>query len=71
MRRAAGHGWRRLGRAVQLAHAAGMTVTPYTFRSADAATAGYADVGAEMAHYLYDLGVDALFTDNPDRFPRR
>ena len=24
-----------------------------------------------MAHYLYTLGVDALFTDNPDRFPRR
>lgn len=56
---------------VRLAHDAGMTVTPYTFRSADAAKAGYADVGAEMAHYLYDLGVDALFTDNPDRFPRR
>jgi glycerophosphoryl diester phosphodiesterase len=56
---------------VQLAHDAGMTVTPYTFRSTDAAKSGYADVGAEMTHYLYDLGVDALFTDNPDRFPRR
>jgi glycerophosphoryl diester phosphodiesterase len=23
-----------------------------------------------MWYYLYDLDVDALFTDNPDRFPR-
>ena len=22
-----------------------------------------------MAHYLYTLGVDAVFTDNPDKFP--
>ena len=54
---------------VALAHAAGMTVTPYTFRAA--ATPGFASVEAEMAHYLYTLGVDALFTDNPDKFPRR
>jgi glycerophosphoryl diester phosphodiesterase len=54
---------------VELAHAAGMTVTPYTFRSA--ATAGFPSVDAEMAHYLYTLGVDAVFTDNPDKFPRR
>ena len=54
---------------VGLAHAAGLTVTPYTFRSA--ATPGFESVDAEMAHYLYTLGVDALFTDNPDRFPRR
>ena len=52
-----------------LAHAAGMTVTPYTFRSAS--TPGFPSVDAEMSHYLYTLGVDALFTDNPDRFPRR
>lgn len=54
---------------VRLAHAAGLTVTPYTFRSA--AAPGYASVAAEMEHFLYTLGVDALFTDNPDRFPRR
>lgn len=53
---------------VQWAHAAGLTVTPYTFRSA--ATGAHADVAAEMAHFLYTLGVDALFTDNPDQFPR-
>ena len=54
---------------VTLAHAAGMTVTPYTFRSAE--TGSFPTVTAEMEHYLYTLGVDALFTDNPDRFPRR
>ena len=46
-----------------------MTVTPYTFRAAG--LKGYPDVTAEMAHFLYDLDVDALFTDNPDKFPRR
>ena len=54
---------------VQWAHDAGLTVTPYTFRSAN--PGGFADVRAEMAHYLYTLGVDGLFTDNPDLFPRR
>jgi hypothetical protein len=24
-----------------------------------------------MAHYLYTLGIDAVFTDNPDQFPRK
>lgn len=54
---------------VAWAHAAGLTVTPYTFRSAD--TGSYPDVSAEMQYFLFDLGVDAVFTDNPDRFPRR
>ncbi len=54
---------------VKWAHAEGMTVTPYTFRSADTGT--FKDVTAEMSHYLYTLGVDALFTDNPDKFPRK
>ena len=53
---------------VRLAHAAGMTVTPYTFTTKDGPPAA---VTAEMAHALYTLGVDALFTDNPDLFPRR
>ena len=56
---------------VKWAHAEGMTVTPYTFRSSDAGKAGFKDVAEEMAHYLDKLGVDALFTDNPDKFPRR
>lgn len=54
---------------VRWAHAAGLTVTPYTFRSAD--TGGFKDVTAEMEHFLYTFGVDAVFTDNPDKFPRR
>lgn len=54
---------------VTWAHAAGLTVTPYTFRSG--ATGRFPDVAAEMHHFLYTLGVDAVFTDNPDKFPRR
>lgn len=55
--------------AVARAHQLGLTVTPYTFRSADPGR--FPDVRSEMAHYLWELGVDALFTDNPDQFPRR
>ena len=54
---------------VKWAHAEGMSVTPYTFRSSDTGT--FKDVTAEMSHFLYTLGVDAVFTDNPDKFPRR
>ncbi|MDW8131506.1 MAG: glycerophosphodiester phosphodiesterase family protein [Bryobacterales bacterium] len=54
---------------VRRAHELGLTVTAYTFRSAD--TGQFADVHSEMAHFLYELGVDAVFTDNPDQFPRR
>lgn len=54
---------------VKWAHAEGMTVIPYTFRSSN--TGSFPDVAAEMDHFLYTLGVDGLFTDNPDRFPRR
>ena len=51
------------------AHAAGLTVTAYTFasRSGDAP----AVVRDEMSHFLHTLGGDALFTNNPDRFPRQ
>ena len=56
---------------VNWAHAEGMSVTPYTFRQSDTAKAGFRDVSEEMAHYLYKFDVDALFTDNPDKFPRR
>jgi glycerophosphoryl diester phosphodiesterase len=54
---------------VKWAHAEGLSVTPYTFRAADIGT--FPSVRAEMEHYLYTLDVDALFTDNPDQFPRR
>jgi glycerophosphoryl diester phosphodiesterase len=53
---------------VEWAHAAGMTVVPYTFRSSN--TGKHATVRDEMAHFLYTLNVDGVFTDNPDRFPR-
>ena len=56
---------------VKWAHAEGMTVTPYTFRSTDVTKSGFRDVSEEMSHFLYKLNVDALFTDNPDRFPWR
>ena len=54
---------------VKWAHDAGLTVTPWTFRSSNTGT--FASVRDEMAKFLYDYGVDALFTDNPDQFPRR
>ena len=50
------------------AHAAKLTVTLWTFRSKDTT---FPSVKDEMAKFLYDLGVDAVFTDNPDMFPRR
>ena len=53
---------------VTQAHAAGLSVTPYTFRSSN--TGQFKTVKEEMSYYLYELGVDALFTDNPDLFPR-
>jgi glycerophosphoryl diester phosphodiesterase len=54
---------------VKAAHAAGLTVTSWTFRADD--KGAYASVRDEMAHFLFDLGIDALFTNNPDQFPRR
>ena len=56
---------------VKWAHAEGLTVTPYTFRSSEVSKSGFRTVDEEMAHFLYRLDVDALFTDNPDRFPRK
>lgn len=54
---------------VTWAHAAGLTVTPWTFRASN--TGSYPSVRDEMTKFLYEYGVDALFTDNPDQFPRR
>ncbi|MBA2306396.1 MAG: glycerophosphodiester phosphodiesterase [Acidobacteria bacterium] len=54
---------------VTWAHAAGLTVTPWTFRSSNTGT--FPSVRDEMAKYLYEYGVDAVFTDNPDQFPRK
>lgn len=57
---------------VKAAHAAGLTVTPYTFttRAPADARARFGTVTDEMRYYLLELNVDALFTDNPDLFPR-
>ena len=55
---------------VARAHAAHLTVTSWTFR-ADDKEMKFPNVKAEMTHFLYELGVDALFTNNPDQFPRR
>lgn len=53
---------------VQWAHDLGLTVTPYTFRVG--LSGKYKDVREEMRQFLFTYGVDALFTDNPDQFPR-
>ena len=54
---------------VKRAHDARLTVTSWTFRAREQTT--FPSVRAEMEHFLYTLGIDALFTDNPDQFPRR
>jgi glycerophosphoryl diester phosphodiesterase len=53
---------------VARAHAAGLTVIPYTFRADDPGR--FPTSAAEMAYFLFDLGVDGLFTNEPDLFPR-
>jgi glycerophosphoryl diester phosphodiesterase len=53
---------------VTRAHAHQLTVIPYTFRGASPGR--FASVRDEMTHFLTILGVDGLFTDNPDQFPR-
>jgi glycerophosphoryl diester phosphodiesterase len=54
---------------VKQAHAAGLPVTLWTFRSSN--PGGFPSVREEMAKFLYEYDVDAVFTDNPDQFPRR
>lgn len=48
------------------AHDAGLTVHPYTFR-ADQVPDRHGSHEAELEHYLFELGVDGVFTDYPDR----
>ena len=54
---------------VEQAQARGLKVVPFTFRSGDVGK--FASVKDEMRHYLYEIGVDGMFTDNPDQFPRQ
>jgi glycerophosphoryl diester phosphodiesterase len=46
----------------------GLSVTPWTFQLTDIGR--FKSLREEMSYYLYELGVDAVFTDNPDLFPR-
>jgi glycerophosphoryl diester phosphodiesterase len=50
------------------AHHLGMSVTVWTFRAGSSGK--FPSVRDEMRHFLRELQVDALFTDNPDQFPR-
>ncbi|HEY2204038.1 MAG TPA: glycerophosphodiester phosphodiesterase [Pseudonocardia sp.] len=47
------------------AHAAGLAVHPYTFRAERRFHPGFGSVVEELARFL-DIGVDGVFTDNPD-----
>ena len=48
------------------AHEAGLTVHPYTFR-ADQVPDRHDSHEAELERFLFELGVDGVFTDYPDR----
>jgi glycerophosphoryl diester phosphodiesterase len=51
---------------VERAHDAGLLVHPYTFR-ADELAPGFDDFGDMVRYFCFDLGIDGLFTDFPDR----
>ncbi len=53
---------------VATAHKLKLSVTVWTFREGQ--TGEHKTVTEEMDHYLNTLGVDAVFTDNPDKFPK-
>ena len=53
---------------VDRAHQHGLTVVPWTFRAGSPGS--FETVEDEMAHYLQELGVDGIITNNPDLFPR-
>ena len=50
------------------AHAVGLSVIPYTFGGRDRAE--FESYATETRYFLFNLGVDGLFTNNPDLFPR-
>jgi glycerophosphoryl diester phosphodiesterase len=53
---------------VKAAHDLKMSVTIWTCRSGS--TGKFKDVKEEMNYFLKEAKVDAIFTDNPDQFPR-
>lgn len=54
---------------VKDAHDLNLSVTVWTFRAGR--TGKFKDVREEMAYFIRELKVDAVFTDNPDQFPRK
>lgn len=57
----------RITKLVTLAHAAGMEVHPYTFRRDAGSIPDYADGFEDLLDiFLYEVGVDGIFTDFPD-----
>lgn len=55
---------------VHKAHELGLQLHPYTVSEANRPT-DFADLEAYTSYLLYDLGVDGVFTNNPDVFPRK
>jgi glycerophosphoryl diester phosphodiesterase len=56
---------------VAAAHAQGLQVHPYTFRAEAAALPGYVDSFEQLLQlFLWQAGVDGVFTDFPDRAVR-
>lgn len=51
------------------AHELGLKLHPYTVNEANKPSE-FADLRSYTSYLLYDLGVDGLFTNNPDIFPR-
>lgn len=54
---------------VKDAHALGMSVTVWTFQAGQ--TGKFESVKKEMDYFLNEWKVDAVFTNNPDEFPRK
>ncbi len=51
---------------VARAHGMGLMVHPYTFRADDLGE-GYPDLESEVGRFLWEDGVDGVFSDHPDR----
>jgi glycerophosphoryl diester phosphodiesterase len=59
-----------MGELVRDAHARGLQVVAYTYNKKNLSP-GFPSVRADIKHALYELGIDGLFTDNPDQFVRK
>ena len=53
---------------VSRAHALDLSVVPWTFRARSPGD-GFTSVEAEMLHFLKEIEVDGIITDNPDLYP--